>query len=81
MKFTLLILAIVIYLIFNIIKEKQKENFTQQDFSIPKVKIHQIKKQQKIHKKKHEKLKFNIEDTKESGKGVHDRIRYDGKWN
>ena len=66
--FKLIFIAILIYLMMSIIQE----NF-QQDFSLPKVKVHQVKKEQnKI---------FNPEKTLETGKGLHDRIRFEGKWN
>ena len=44
-------------------------------FSIPKVKVHQVKSQQKKDKE------FDYEKTFKTGKGRHDRIRYEGKWN
>ena len=49
--------------------------FDQELFSIPKVKVHQVKSLQK------KKKEFDPEKTLELGQGRHDRIRYDGKWN
>lgn len=62
---------ILVYLLFKSIKESFGESF-----SIPKVKVHQIKSQQNIKNKE-----FDSKKTLNTGKGRHDRIRYEGKWN
>ena len=66
--YKIILVAILIYFCISIIKE----NF-QQDFTLPKVKIHIIEAEQK-------KKNFNPEKTLESGQGRHDRIRFEGKW-
>ena len=77
--YKLILLAILIYFCIYVVNEKFTE-IQQQNFSIPKTKIKDVMKEQGIHKKKHDFMKFNIEDSINTGQGVHDRIRYDGKW-
>ena len=71
--YTILIISILIFFLLNTISET-----FQSDFTLPKVKIEQEKSKQTSHKNK---FKFNIDETIKTGSGVHDRIRYQGKWN
>lgn len=73
--YKIILVGILVYFLFN----NLQESFEQQNFSIPKVKIHQVKDEQKKHKKSF--FQYNPEISLETGQGVHDRIRYDGKWN
>lgn len=68
--YKLILITILFYLLISIVKE----NFTQ-NFTLPKIKADIVKQKQK------DSNKFNIEKTIETGQGVHDRIRYEGKWN
>jgi hypothetical protein len=71
--YKLIFCSILLYFLVNVIKENFQQNFT-----LPKVKIHQIEEEIKQNRKKY---KYNIKQTLKSGQGVHDRIRFDGKWN
>lgn len=73
--YTIFFICVLIFLFIKTLNET-----FQQNFGLPKVKLQRVKKEIEKAEKKN-KFKYNVDETIKSGSGVHDRIRYQGKWN